>query len=98
MIRVELPYHLRVLAKVDDEVQLEVVGPVTQQTVLDELEASYPMLRGLIRDRETAQRRSYLRFFACAEDLSHQPPETPLPEAVMSGEEPFIVLGAVAGG
>jgi hypothetical protein len=98
MIRVVLPYHLRTLARVDDEVQLEVAGPVTVPAVLDALEARYPALRGTIRDHETLQRRPFLRFFAIKEDLSHEPPETPLPEAVVSGEEPFLIVGAMAGG
>jgi len=98
MIRVVLPYHLRNLAHVGNEVTLEVASPVTQRSVLDALEARYPMLRGTIRDHDTLQRRAFLRFFACEEDLSHEPPDTPLPEAVASGKEPFIVIGAIAGG
>lgn len=98
MIRVELPQHLRTLAKVGIEVQLEVAGPVTQRSVLDALEARYPMLRGTIRDHVTQQRRPFLRFFACEEDLSHESPDAPLPAAVASGKEPLIVLGAIAGG
>jgi len=98
MIRVELPQHLRTLAKVGREVQLEVEGPVTQRSVLDALEASYPMLQGTIRDHVTLQRRAFLRFFACAQDLSHDPPDTPLPESVASGKEPFLIIGAIAGG
>jgi molybdopterin synthase sulfur carrier subunit len=98
MIRVILPPHLRTLAKVGGDVELEVNGPVTQRSVLDALEARYPMLRGTIRDHETLQRRPFLRFFACEEDLSHEPPDAPLPEAVASGKEPFVVLGAIAGG
>jgi len=98
MIRVALPYHLRQLAKVDGEVQLEIDGPVTQGSVLDALEARYPVLRGTIRDHSTQQRRAFLRFFACEEDLSHQAPDAPLPEAVASGKEPFLVIGAIAGG
>jgi len=98
MIRVALPYHLRNLAHVGDEVTLEVEGPVTQRTVLDALEARYPMLRGTIREHETLKRRDFLRFFACQEDLSHESPDAPLPEAVASGKEPFIVIGAIAGG
>ena len=98
MIRVALPYHLRNLAKVDDEVQLDVQGPVTQRSVLDALEARYPMLRGTIRDHVTGQRRPFLRFFACEEDLSHELPDSPLPEAVATGKEPFLVVGAIAGG
>ena len=98
MIRVALPYHLRNLAHVDDEVQLEVEGQVTQRSVLDALEARYPMLRGTIREHVTGQRRPFLRFFACAEDLSHESPDAPLPEAVATGAEPFLVVGAIAGG
>ena len=98
MIRVVLPTHLRTLAKVDGEVKLEVEGQVTQRSVLDALEAQYPMLRGTIRDHVTGQRRPMLRFFACAEDLSHEPPDAPLPDAVASGAEPFFVVGAIAGG
>ena len=98
MIRVMLPYHLRTLAKVEDEVQLEVQGPVTQRSVLDALEARYPMLRGTIRDHITGQRRPFLRFFACEEDLSHELPDAPLPDAVATGAEPLLVVGAIAGG
>src|SRR6266705_3850939 len=98
MIRIVLPPHLRTLARVDGEVELEVAAPITQRSVLDALEARYPMLRGTIRDHGTLQRRAFLRFFACEEDLSHEPPDTPLPEAVASGKEPFIVIGAIAGG
>jgi molybdopterin synthase sulfur carrier subunit len=98
MIRVVLPPHLRTLAQVQGEVQLEVAVPVTQRSVLDALEARYPMLRGTIRDHVTQQRRPFLRFFACEEDLSHEPPDAPLPEAVASGAEPFLVIGAIAGG
>jgi molybdopterin synthase sulfur carrier subunit len=98
MIRVVLPAHLRTLARVDSEVKLEVAGPVTQRTVLDALEARYPMLRGTIRDQVTLQRRAFLRFFACEEDLSHESPDTPLPAAVAEGAEPFLVVGAMAGG
>ncbi len=98
MIRVALPYHLRNLAHVGEEVQLEVAAPVTQCSVLDALEERYPMLRGAIRDHVTLQRRPFLRFFACEQDLSHDPPDNPLPEAVASGKEPFIVIGAIAGG
>lgn len=98
MIRVALPYHLRNLAHVGDEVQLEVAAPVTQRSVLDALEMRYPMLRGAIRDHVTLQRRPFLRFFACEQDLSHDPPDNPLPEAVANGKEPFIVIGAIAGG
>jgi molybdopterin synthase sulfur carrier subunit len=102
MIRVLLPFHLRTLAHLDGEVTLEVAdlkpGPVTQRSVLDALEARYPMLRGAIRDHVTQERRAFLRFFACEEDLSLNPPDDPLPEAVASGKEPFIVIGAIAGG
>jgi molybdopterin synthase sulfur carrier subunit len=98
MIRVALPYHLRNLAHVGNEVMLEIEGPVTQRSVLDALEARYPMLRGTIRDHVTQQRRPFLRFFACEEDLSHEPPDAPLPDEVASGKEPFIVIGAIAGG
>jgi hypothetical protein len=98
MIRVILPQHLRALAHVGSEVQIEVEGPVTQRSVLDALEARYPMLRGTIRDQGTQQRRAFLRFFACEEDLSHDAPDAPLPESVASGKEPFIVIGAIAGG
>ena len=98
MIRVVLPPHLRTLAHVGAEVQLNVEGPVTQRSVLDALEARYPMLRGTIRDHVTQQRRPMLRFFACAEDLSHEPPDAPLPDAVASGAEPFFIVGAIAGG
>lgn len=98
MIRVELPAHLRTLAQIRSEIVLDIAGPVTQRSILDALEARYPMLCGTIRDHVTKQRRPFLRFFACAEDLSHQPPDAPLPAAVASGKEPFIVIGAVAGG
>jgi len=98
MIRVVLPFHLRTLARVDGEVELEVNGPVTQRSVLDALEARYPMLCGTIRDHVTQQRRAFVRFFACEEDLSHESPDAPLPEAVASGAEPFLVIGAIAGG
>ena len=98
MIRVELPHHLRNLARVGSEVELRVDGPVTQASVLDALEATYPMLRGTIRDHSTRKRRPFLRFFACAQDLSHEPPDAPLPEAVAQGREPFSVVGAMAGG
>jgi len=98
MIRLILPPHLRTLARVGGDVELEVAGPVTQRSVLDALEARYPMLRGTIRDHVTQQRRPFLRFFACEEDLSHEPPDAPLPDAVASGKEPFIVIGAIAGG
>ena len=98
MIRVILPQHLRTLAKVGGEVALEVPGPVTAQAVLNALESRYPMLRGTIRDHETRQRRPFLRYFACAEDLSHESPDAALPDAVVRGEEPFLILGAIAGG
>jgi molybdopterin synthase sulfur carrier subunit len=98
MIRVILPQHLRMLAKVGSEVQLEVEGRVTQRSVLDALEARYPMLRGTIRDHVTQQRRPFLRFFACEEDLSHESPDAPLPDSVASGAEPFLIIGAIAGG
>ena len=98
MIRVEIPYHLRTLAKVDGELQLELDGPATQRAVLDALEVRYPMLRGTIRDHTTGQRRPFLRFFACEQDLSHESPDAPLPDAVAAGDEPFLVIGALAGG
>ena len=98
MIRVILPQHLRTLAKVDGELTLELEGQATQRSVLDALEARYPMLRGTIRDHVTQQRRPFLRFFACEEDLSHTPPDDPLPEAVATGREPFLIIGAIAGG
>jgi sulfur-carrier protein len=98
MVRVILPFHLRNLAHVGNEVALEVSGPITQRSLLDALESQYPMLRGAIRDHATQQRRPFLRFFACEEDLSHQPPDAPLPEEVALGKEPFIVIGAIAGG
>jgi hypothetical protein len=97
-IRVQLPYHLRNLAQVQGEVQLEVAAPVTLRALLDALEARYPMLRGTIREYETGQRRPFLRFFACEEDLSHEPPDAPLPEAVAEGREPLLIIGAIAGG
>jgi len=98
MIRVVLPPHLRTLASVGGEVALRVEGPVTQGAVLDALEASYPMLRGTIRDHVTKRRRPFVRFFACREDLSHELPDAPLPDAVATGAEPFLVVGAIAGG
>jgi hypothetical protein len=98
MIRVLLPLPLRTLANVDGEVELDVEGRVTQRSVLDALEARYPMLRGTIRDHVTRERRPFVRFFACGQDLSHEPPDAPLPDAVASGAEPFLVVGAIAGG
>jgi sulfur-carrier protein len=98
MIRVELPQHLRTLAGVGREVEIDVEGQPTQCSVLDALEARYPMLRGTIRDHVTRQRRPYLRFFACEQDLSHELPDAPLPESVASGAEPFLIIGAIAGG
>ena len=98
MIRVVLPAHLRALAHVEGEVVLSLTGLVTQRSVLDALEARYPMLRGTIRDHATQQRRAFVRFFACAQDLSHEPPDAPLPPAVAAGAEPYLVVGALAGG
>jgi hypothetical protein len=98
MIRVELPAHLRTLARVDGEVALEVEGRVTTRAILDALEARYPVLRGTIRDHTTHRRRAYLRFFACEEDLSHDPEDAPLPSPIASGAEPFLIVGAMAGG
>lgn len=98
MIRIILPQHLRTLAQVNGEVKLDVKGQVTQRSVLDALEASYPVLRGTIRDYVTQQRRAFLRFFACEQDLSNELPDTPLPDAVATGTEPFLVVGAIAGG
>jgi sulfur-carrier protein len=98
MIRVVLPGNLRRLARVDGEVELKVEGLVTQRSVLDALEARYPVLRGTIRDHVTQQRRAFLRFFACGQDLSHEPPDAPLPNAVARGEEPLLIIGAIAGG
>ena len=98
MIRIILPPHLRTLAQIGGDVELAVEGLVTQCSILDALETRYPMLRGTIRDQVTHQRRPFLRFFACEQDVSHQPPETPLPAAIASGAEPFIILGAIAGG
>jgi hypothetical protein len=98
MIRVLLPAHLKTLAQVNGEVELEVHGPVTQRSVLDALEVRYPVLRGTIRDHVTHGRRPLVRFFACSEDWSHEPPDTPLPEAVATGQEPLLILGAIAGG
>lgn len=98
MIRVVLPPHLRKLARVQGEVQLDLTGQVTQRAVLDALESSYPMLRGTIRDHVSQRRRAFVRFFACGEDLSHQAPDAPLPQAVADGAEPFMIVGAIAGG
>ncbi len=98
LIRVVLPAHLRTLARVNGEVELQVTGQVTQCSVLDALEASYPMLRGTIRDKRTGKRRAFVRFFACEQDLSHEQPDAPLPEAVAAGAEPYLIVGAMAGG
>ncbi len=98
MIRVLLPAHLRTLARLDGEVKLEIEGQVTQRSILDALEARYPVLRGTIRDHVTQQRRPYVRFFACEQDLSHELPNAPLPDAVATGAEPFLIVGAIAGG
>jgi molybdopterin converting factor small subunit len=98
MIRVVLPAHLRVLARVDGEVQVQVTGEVTQRAVLDALEASYPVLRGTIRDQRSGKRRAFVRFFACQQDLSHEPPDAPLPAPVLAGTEPYLIVGAMAGG
>jgi len=98
MIRVVLPAHLRTLARVDGEVMLDVEGTITQRAVLDALEARYPMLRGTIRDHVTHTRRAFIRFFACEQDLSHELPDTPLPDAIATGTEPFLIVGAMAGG
>jgi len=98
MIRVVLPPHLRTLARIGGEVSLNVEGQATQRSVLDALEVSYPMLRGTIRDHVTQERRPFVRFFACSEDLSHEPPDTPLPDAIASGDEPLLIIGAIAGG
>jgi sulfur-carrier protein len=98
MIRVVLPSHLRALAHIEGEVQLDVANPVTQRTVLDALEASYPVLRGTIRGHDSGPRRAFIRFFACEEDLSHDLPDKPLPEAVAAGTEPYLIVGAMAGG
>jgi sulfur-carrier protein len=97
-VRVVLPAHLRAMAKIQGEVRLDVTGEVTQRSVLDALEAEFPMLLGTIRDRATAKRRAFVRFFACEEDLSHEEPDAPLPERVVRGDEPFLVIGAMAGG
>jgi sulfur-carrier protein len=98
MIRVVLPPHLRTLAKVGSEVEIEVTGQVTQRSILDALEARYPMLQGTIRDHTTQERRAFLRFFVCAEDWSHESPDAPLPEDIATGKEPFFIIGAIAGG
>jgi sulfur-carrier protein len=98
MVRVVLPFHLRTLAHIDSEVELEVEGVATQRSVLDALEARYPVLRGTIRDHDTRQRRPFIRFFACEQDLSHESPDSPLPAQVTEGIEPFLVVGAIAGG
>jgi len=98
VIRVVLPYHLRNLAKVGPEIELEIEGPVTQRAVIDAIEARWPMLRGTIRDYATGRRRPFLRFYACEEDLSHESPDAPLPAAVVEGREPYLVIGAIAGG
>jgi hypothetical protein len=98
MIRVVLPAHLRTLAKSGGEVTVEIQGPVTTRSVLDAIEATYPMLRGTLRDQVTGQRRPFVRFFACEQDVSHETPDTPLPDAVASGKEPFLIVGAIAGG
>jgi hypothetical protein len=98
MIRVLLPVHLRTLARVNGEVQLDVAGPATLQAVLDALESRYPVLRGSIRDHGTLRRRPFIRYFACEQDLSHEPPETRLPEPIVAGKEPFLIIGAMAGG
>jgi molybdopterin converting factor small subunit len=98
MIRVVLPAHLRNLARVDRELKLDVAGPTTQRSILDALEAGYPMLRGTIRDQVTHKRRAFIRFYACEQDLSNEAPDKPLPEAVATGAEPFLVIGAIAGG
>jgi hypothetical protein len=98
MIRVTLPAHLRALARIDGEVELPVNGPVTQRSILDALEASYPVLRGTIRDHHNGRRRPFVRFFACEQDLSHEQPDIPLPEAIATGAEPFLIVGAMAGG
>ncbi|MEX2287937.1 MAG: MoaD/ThiS family protein [Planctomycetaceae bacterium] len=98
MIRVVLPYHLKTLSRTGGEVELEIDGPITQRAILDELESRYPMLRGTIRDHGTGKRRPFLRFFACEQDLSHESPDAPLPDAVATGSEPFVIVGAIAGG
>jgi hypothetical protein len=98
MIRIELPYHLRNLAQIQGQVALDIAGPITQRTVLDALEARYPMLRGTIRDHSTGKRRAFVRFFACERDLSNDSPDAPLPKAVAAGDQPYLVIGAIAGG
>ena len=98
MIRVTLPAHLRKLAHVDGEVSLEIAGQITQRSILDALEANYPMLRGTIREHVSGKRRAFVRFFACGEDLSHESPDTPLPDAIATGAQPFMIVGAIAGG
>src|SRR2546423_14383934 len=98
MIRIELPFHLRPLAQLSNPVELEVPGPITQRSLLDALEARYPMLRGTIRDHVTQKRRPFLRFFACGQDLSHEAPDAPLPDPVVQGAEPYLIVGAIAGG
>jgi len=98
MIQVVLPYHLRTLARVSGDIEIQVDGQVTQRSILDAVESEYPMLRGTIRDHDTGQRRAFLRFFVCGEDWTHESPDAPLPEAVASGKEPFYVIGAIAGG
>ena len=98
MIRIVLPHHLRTLAKVGDEVQIDLNGPATVKSILDVLETKYPMLRGTIREHNTLKRRPLVRFFVCGEDISHEPPDTPLPDPIAKGEEPFFVMGAIAGG
>lgn len=98
MVRVHLPYHLKVLGKIEGEVELDLAGAITQRTILDALEERYPMLRGTIRDHQTQLRRAFVRFYACQRDLSNESPDTPLPEAISTGQEPFLVIGALAGG
>lgn len=98
MIRVVLPHHLRTLAKIGDELRLDINSSATVKSVIDAIEEKYPMLRGTIRDHDTQKRRALVRFFACGEDISHEPPDSPLPDAIVNGEEPFFVMGAIAGG
>ena len=98
MVKVKLPVHLKTLSQVSAEVELDIEGQVTQRSILDALEAQYPMLKGTIRDHNTGERRPYLRFFACQEDISHEPADVPLPQAVATGEEPFLIIGAISGG